>query len=296
VQISLILNILCGFGAAEIAETFLLGRAAVEKRLSRGKRALAKARRLFDLGDAELVSRLDTVHRALYLLFNEGYHGASADDAIRVELCQEAMRLTALLHEHPLAATPVTSALASLMFLHAARLRARSNAAGELTSLVDQDRSTWDDRLAGEGLALLEESATGRGVSSYHIEAAIAAVHAGARSVDETDWAAIVSLYDRLADITRSPVVALNRAIAVGQRDGAEAGIAAIAAIDDRERLASYPFYHAALGEFELRRSRLADARSHFLAALSVARSEAERRLLKRRLRRCGASAIRDGE
>src|SRR5215470_9201221 len=253
VQLALILNILCGFGAAEIASAFLSGRAAIEKRIARGKRVLAGARRLFDLGDAEFEARLATVRRALYLLFNEGYHGASAE-AVRAELCHEALRLVALLAEHPPAATPTTAALAALMCLHAARLPARVDEAGDLSALVDQDRSRWDRRLIAEGLALLERSAAGTEVSPYHIEAAIAAAHAAAPSLEDTDWSEIVSLYDRLLALEPSPVVALNRAVAVGQRDGAEAGLAALAAIADRERLARYPFYPAAFAELERRR------------------------------------------
>src|SRR5215468_4448818 len=137
-QLALVLNILCGFGAGEIAGAFLTGRAAIEKRIARGKKSLAEARRLFDLGDAEFASRLSTVRRALYLLFNEGYHGASAESAVRTELCHEAMRLLALLREHPPAATPTTHALAALLCLHAARLPARLDSAGDLASLVDQ--------------------------------------------------------------------------------------------------------------------------------------------------------------
>ena len=141
---------------------------------------LAGARRLFDLADAEFAPRLSAVRRALYLLFNEGYHGASAESAVRVELCDEAMRLTALLREHPPADTPETTALAALMCLHAARLPARLDAAGDLSPLVDQDRSRWDARLVAEGLALLERSAAGPEVTAYHVEAAIAAAHASA--------------------------------------------------------------------------------------------------------------------
>src|SRR5882672_6479654 len=135
-QVALILNILCGFGASEIASAFLTGRAAIEKRISRGKKVLAGSKRLFDLTDADFPSRLTVVRRALYLLFNEGYHGATGEEAVRVELCGEAMRLTALLREYPAAATPTTSALAALMSLHAARLPARVDSAGDLHSLV----------------------------------------------------------------------------------------------------------------------------------------------------------------
>jgi RNA polymerase sigma-70 factor (ECF subfamily) len=174
------------------------------------------------------------------------------------------------------------------MCLHGARLPARSNV-DRLTPLVEQDRSSWDGRLIAEGLALLEESATGEEASSYHFEAAIAAEHASAASVEQTDWGAIVSLYDRLMGVAPSPVVALNRAIAVGERDGAEGGLAAIAAIEGSERLEAYPFLHAALGELELRRARHADAQVHFQAALELARNGAERRFLRGRVLRCGA-------
>jgi RNA polymerase sigma-70 factor (ECF subfamily) len=283
-QLALILNILCGFGASEIAGAFLVGRAAIEKRIERGKKSLADAQKLFDLGDAEFAARLSTVRRALYLLFNEGYHGASAEAPVRAELCHEALRLVALLREHPPAATPTTDALAALMCLHAARLPARLDSAGDLSALVDQDRSKWDARLVADGLALLEQSATGQEVSHYHLEAAIAATHASARSLEETDWAVIVALYDRLMAVEPSPVVALNRAIAIAQRDGAERGLEALAAIVDRDRLAQYPFYPAAVGELELRLGHAEAARAHFQKALELARNATERRFLEKRL------------
>jgi RNA polymerase sigma factor (sigma-70 family) len=287
-QVALILNILCGFGAQEIASAFLSGRAAIEKRISRGKRVLASSRRLFDLADVEFASRLSAVRRALYLLFNEGYHGASGEAAVRAELCGEAMRLTALLREYPAAATPATDALAALMCLHAARLPGRLDAAGDLSSLVHQDRARWDTGLLAEGLALLERSAAGPELTAYHIEAAIAAAHASARSVEETDWPSIVALYDRLTDVAPSPVVALNRAIAIAERDGAERGLEELHAIAGRARLSSYPFYPAAVGELELRRGNREGAREQFQAAVGLARNATERRFLEKRLRCCG--------
>jgi RNA polymerase sigma-70 factor (ECF subfamily) len=287
VQVALILNILCGFGAQEIAGAFLTGTAAIEKRIVRGKKVLAASTRLFDLEDGEFLARLATVRRALYLLFSEGYHGVSAESAVRASLCEEAMRLTALLREHLPAATPATSALGALMCLQAARLPTRVDSAGDLYPLADQDRSRWDARLLAEGLALLEHSASGDEVTPYHIEAAIAAAHAGARTVAETDWALIVSLYDRLMIIAPSPVVALNRAIAVGQRDGAERGLAELHAIANRERLSRYPFYPAAMGELEKARGNRAAASRHFQTALDLARNDAERRFLEKRLQSC---------
>jgi RNA polymerase sigma-70 factor (ECF subfamily) len=287
VRVALVLNILCGFGAHEIANAFLTGRAAIEKRISRGKKVLASTRRLFDLTDSDFAARLSAVRRALYLLFNEGYHGASAESAVRVELCNEAIRLTALLREYPPAATPETIALAALMCLHAARLPARLDTVGDLHPLLDQDRSRWDDGLVARGLALLERSAVGHDVSAYHVEAAIAAAHASAPTTDETDWTLIVSLYDRLMTIAPSPVVALNRAIAIAQPDGAERGIEELHAIGDRERLSRYPFYPAAMGELELRRGNRSGAREHFRAALALARNPTERRFLEKRWRTC---------
>ena len=286
-QVALVLNLLCGFGAGEIASAFLDGRAAVEKRISRGKKVLAGSRRLFDLSGAEFAARLSAVRRALYLLFSEGYHGASGGPTVRAELCGEAMRLVALLRGHPPAATPQTDALAALMCLHAARLPARMDQAGDLNQLVEQDRSRWDAALLAEGLALLERSAAGTGVSAYHVEAAIAAAHAAAPSLRETEWATIAALYDRLLEIAPSPVVALNRAIAIGQRDGPDAGLHALRSIDDPGRLAHYPFFPAALGEMELRRGEHSAARAHFAAALDLARNDAERRFIEKRLRGC---------
>jgi RNA polymerase sigma-70 factor (ECF subfamily) len=287
VQIALILNMLCGFGAAEIAAAFLTGRAAIEKRLSRGKKVLAGSRTLFDLAQDDFAPRLSAVHRALYLLFSEGYHGASAVGAVRTELCDEAMRLTALLREHPVTATPATNALAALMCLHAARLGGRVDAAGELHALWDQDRSDWDRALIVQGRELLDRSAVGDELSAYHIEAAIASLHADASSLETTDWSAIIALYDRLMAVAPSPVAALNRAIAVAQRDGPEQGIAEIERIVDRERLAAYPFYPAAMGELEARRGNHSLAREYFVKAAALARNETERRFLERRRAGC---------
>ena len=159
-QVALVLNISCGFGAREIASAFLSGEAAIEKRLARGKKLLARSKALFELGGKDLQQRLAAVQRALYLMFNEGYHGGGEDSAVQVELCEEAMRLCALLLGHPLAATPATHALAALMCLHAARLPARTDGAGNLTPLLEQDRARWDQRLIAEGRRLLELSAS----------------------------------------------------------------------------------------------------------------------------------------
>jgi RNA polymerase sigma-70 factor (ECF subfamily) len=286
-QVALVLHMLCGFGVSEVAAAFLSTEAATQKRISRAKKVLAQSKRLFDLAAADFSARLSAVHRALYLLFNEGYHGASPESAVQSDLCKEAMRLTAVLIEHPISSTPATYALAALMHLHASRLPARLDASGQLQSLAEQDRSRWDRDLLSEGRRLLERSAEGAAVSEYHIEAAIAAVHTNAPRAEDTDWQQIVALYDRLLAIRPSPVIALNRAIAIGQHEGPEHGLLEIVAIADGDRLIRYPFYFAALGELELRCQRRDTARAHFQQAVQLARSPMERRFLERRVAAC---------
>ena len=283
-QVALILNILCGFGADEVAAAFLTGRAAMEKRIARGKKTLARSRTLFDLADDEFAPRLSVVRQALYLLFNEGYHGASSRTAVRVELCNEAMRLCDLLCEHAPAATGETYALAALMRLNAARLPARVGEHGEMLSLASQNRALWDAPLIAQGRDLLARAAVGNELTALHVEAAIAATHADATDIADTNWAAIVWMYEQLLRIAPSPVVSLNRAIAIAERDGPALGLAALRAIPDRERLAAYPFYHAAMGEFELRLRNFARAREHFVTSLQCARNSAERTFLVNRI------------
>jgi RNA polymerase sigma-70 factor (ECF subfamily) len=198
-----------------------------------------------------------------------------------------------MLLEHPLGTTPVTYSLAALMCLHAARLPARVDASGNLNSLLDQDRSRWDQELVAEGVKLLELSATGRELTVYHVEAAIAAIHARALRAEDTDWQMIVSLYDTLMMIGASPIVALNRAIAIAQQEGPERGLEEIRAIANSECLGSYPFYHAALGEFELRTRKHAIARDHFRTALALARNPMERQFYEQRIAACERDAVR---
>jgi RNA polymerase sigma factor (sigma-70 family) len=286
-QVALILNILCGFGVGEIAAAFLASVAAIHKRLQRSKKLLAGSRRLFDLGADDFAERLSAVQRALYLLFNEGYHGASAEAVVRTDLCRQAMRLVTMLVEHAPSATPSTKALASLMCLLAARLAARTDDAGDLKGLFDQDRGRWDARLIAEGVQLLADSATGDALSPYHVEARIAALHAMAPAASETPWAEIVGLYDVLMRIAPSPVVALNRAMAISQHEGAAAGLAALHALQGKERLAGYPFYAAALGELELRLGNADGALRHLEEAHRLARNDAERRFIERRIAAC---------
>ncbi len=284
-QVALILHILCGFSVGEIAEAFVSPHATIEKRITRSKKVLATSTKLFDITSAEETSRrLPAVQRALYLLFNEGYHGASTKTAVRAELCREAMRLTAILLTLPLGAVPATFALAALMSLAAARLPTRMDATGNLQTLFDQDRSQWDHGLIDEGMNFLDLSATGTELTEYHAEAAIASIHARARSAEETDWKSIVTLYDKLLSLRPSPIVGLNRAIAIAQHEGPERGLEELGAIADRDRLVTYPFYFAALGELELRMGRHEVACERFRAAMALARSSMEREFFAQRL------------
>ena len=173
------------------------------------------------------------------------------------------------------------------MFLHAARLPSRLDSSGELTLLLEQDRSRWDQRLLAEGQRLLDASATGEELTAYHLEAGIAQLHASARDPASTPWATIVSLYDVLRRVRPSPVVALNRALAIAQSEGPARGLEELHAIGDRDRLAAYPFYSAALGELALRNGQLSAARAHYQAALALARNPVERRFLERRIAAC---------
>jgi RNA polymerase sigma factor (sigma-70 family) len=291
VQVALVLHLLCGLGVDEISSAFLISPAAMEKRLSRGKKLLAESGHLFELTAADFVPRLSAVHRALYLLFNEGYHGASAHTVVREGLCGDAMRLVRLLVDHASAATPATYALAALMWLLAARLPARIDHGGNLKDLFEQDRSLWDEGFLADGMRLLEQSASGEALTEYHIEAGIAAMHATAGSARETRWGDIVELYDVLMRIRPSPVVALNRCMAIAQHQGPAKGLEAVLAIEDASRLEAYPFYPAVVAELELRQGRTEAARDHFAVARRLARNDGERSFLDHRIEECARKA-----
>ena len=290
-QIALVLHLLCGFSVNEIAEAFLGTHAAIEKRITRAKKVLASSTELFDLSDADFVARLCAVQRALYLLFNEGYHGAAAGSAVRVELCAEAMRLAGLLLANPLTSLPASYALNALMHLNAGRIPGRLKASGDFIAFADQDRSLWNRTMLDEGERLLNLSATGSELSDYHVEAAIASLHAASRAADETDWQLIVSLYDTLLQLRPSPVIALNRAVAVSRWKGPECGLEEVVHIANAERLSSYPFYFATLGDLELQRGNLTGALEQFRRAVALARSEQERRFFEQRSNDCSAES-----
>ena len=244
-QVTLILHILCGFSVDEVASAFVSTHAATEKRITRAKKVLAQSKKLFDVERARTNSRRGCrryIARCICCSTRD-ITARRRSRRFATDLCHEAMRLTALLLEHPGAAVPATYALAALMCFNAARLPGRMDASGNLSPLFEQDRSQWNQGLIAEGIRLLDLSAVGTEVTEYHLEAGIARVHALAQRAEETDWAAIVSLYDLLMNVRPSPVVALNRAIAIAERDGAERGLEEIRTIADAERLERYPFY-----------------------------------------------------
>jgi len=289
-QITLTLKVLCGFGTAEIARALMTQEATIDKRLYRAKRKIREERIAFEVpGGPDLSSRLQSVLAVLYLMFNEGYNSSFAEDPIRKDVCMEAMRLGQLLGEHPIGRHPMTAALMALMCFHAARFGARLDEDGHLLTMRHQDRGRWDRRLVGEGFRYLEESASGSEASHVHLEAGIAALHCAAETYERTNWEGIVRLYDHLMTIRPTPIVALNRAIAVGERDGAEAGLAAIGAISDINALEGYHLLPAALGEMHLQLGHLEDARGFFERASALTSSRAERQLLQRKLAECGS-------
>jgi RNA polymerase sigma-70 factor (ECF subfamily) len=289
-QLALVLQLSCGFSEAEIAAALMTSTAAVTKRLQRAKEVVRGSRSLYELADADLPERLASVQRAIYLLFNEGYHGASPEAVVRADLCAEALRLAGLLANHPRTGTTETLALAALLHLHAARLPARLDEHGEPVPFSEQPRDRWDESLISRGLALLGEASCGDTLTPFHIEAAIAAVHATAASTATTPWPQIVGLYDTLLRLAPSPIVGLNRAIAVAEAAGPERGLAELAALDARA-LESYVFYHAALGQLSARAGDRTAAELHFARAIQLARSPMEAAFLTHCAARFGADS-----
>ncbi len=290
-QVALALKTLCGFGPAEIAKAFLTTEAAIAKRLTRAKQRIREAGIRFEIPEgAELVRRLDGVLQSLYLLFNEGYKASSGEALVREDLCSEAIRLTTSLAEHPAGNQPRTHALLALMLLNAARLPARTDSDGNLLRLQEQDRSRWNKALMARGLFHLSQSAAGDEVSEYHLQAGIAAVHCAAADYAVTDWPQILELYDRLVEFDDSPVVALNRAVAVAEVHGPQSGIEAVNAIQNLQSLEAYYLLHAVLGEFEVRLNHPRAAAGHFRKALQLAEIKSERTFLTKRLEACETS------
>src|SRR4051812_4217414 len=283
----LALKVLCGFSTGEIARAFLTSEAAIEKQLTRTKQRIKELDVGFVIPEGpELAERLDGVLAALYLLFNEGYKASAGERLLREELCREAVRLTSLLLVHPAGRTPRSHALLALMLLTAARFPARLDEHGDLLRLDDQDRSKWDRALIERGLMHLADAAEGDEISEYHLQAGIAAIHCTTADYASTDWERIVRHYDALNQIKPSPVIALNRAVAVANLHGPQAGLDAVAKIPNRERLESHYLLHAVIGELHWRLKNDRAAAESFRRALKLAQVGPEQNYLTRMLER----------
>ena len=282
-QVALTLREVCGLTTEEIAQAFLTAAPTLAQRIVRAKSKIRDARIPYQVpSPAELAERLDSVLRVVYLVFNEGYLASAGMELMRHDLSGEAIRLGRLLVE--LLPEPEALGLLALMLLNESRRAARSSAAGDLILLEEQDRTLWNREYISEGLALVERALASRRFGPYSLQAAISAVHAEAATAAQTDWVQIVGLYDVLLRIESSPVIELNRAVAVAMRDGPAAGLALIDAILARGELADYRLAHAARADLCRRAGRTADAVSAYQRALALTRQEPERRFLERRL------------
>jgi len=287
-RVPLALKTAGGFSAAEIARAFLAREAAIAQRLVRAKQRLRAAGPDLALpATPDLPAALDAVLQTIYLTFNAGYAAAEGEDLVRRDIALEAVRLARLVAGHPRTGTPKAHALAALLLLQAARFPTRLDAQGEILLLEDQDRSRWDRGLLAAGLRHLESAGRGADITPYHLEAGIAAAHAVAPSAAATDWRRILHLYDALLAENPSPVVALNRAVAVAQADGPGAGLDALEAVRHHPALQSYPLLHGTRGELLLRLGATLEAAASFRAALALATPEPLRRRLAARLAAC---------
>src|SRR5271165_2340956 len=283
-QVALTLREICGLTTEEIARAFLVTPATLAQRIVRAKAKIRETRIPYEVPTPqELPDRLDAVLQVMYLVFNEGYSAAAGAEVTRAELTGEAIRLGRLLTD--LQPEPEVLGLLSLMLLQESRRAARTSPTGELILLDNQDRSLWNREQIAEGVALLQKALNSRRFGSYTLQAAIAAVHAEAESVAATDWRQIVALYDRLVRIQPSPVVQLNRAVAIAMRDGPEAGLTHIDAVLEHGELANYYLAHSARADMCRRLGRIAEARSSYEKALALTQQEPERQFLQERIR-----------
>lgn len=282
-QLALTLREVCDLTTEEIARAFLTSASTVAQRIVRAKAKIRDARIPYEVpAPAELPDRLDSVLHVIYLVFNEGYSASTGREVTRHDLSAEAIRLGRLLVE--LLPESEVLGLLALMLLHDSRRAARTSAEGDLILLDDQDRSLWNRELIAEGSVLITRALSSRRFGPYTIQAAIIAVHAEAGTAEATDWNEIIGLYDLLVRITPSPVIELNRAVAIAMRDGPEAGLILVDALLAQGELTSYYLAHSARADFCRRLNRITDAREAYQQALNLTRQEPERRFLERRL------------
>ena len=283
-RVALTLREVCGLTTEEIAKAFLISPRTLAQRIVRAKAKIRETQIPYEVpAPQELTERLGAVLQVVYLVFNEGYSAAAGAEVTRAELTSEAIRLGRLLAE--LQPEPEVTGLLSLMLLQESRRAARTSPAGELILLEHQDRSLWNREQIAEGLILLDQALKSRRFGSYTLQAAIAAVHAEAESVAETDWRKIVVLYDQLIQIQPSPVVQLNRAVAIAMCDGPEAGLALIDAVLEHGELANYYLAHSARADMYRRLGRTTEARASYEKALALTQQEPERQFLQERIR-----------
>jgi predicted RNA polymerase sigma factor len=282
--------LLGGLATDEIARAFLVSEPTIAQRIVRAKRNLAEARVPFEVPrGAEFTGRLSSVLQVIYLIFNEGYSATAGDDWMRPELCQDALRLGRILAEL-VPQEPEVHGLVALMEIQASRSRARVGPSGEPVLLLDQDRGRWDHVLVRRGLAALERAEMlGGAQGPYALQAAIVACHARARTGDETDWKRIAALYDELAEITPSPIVDLNRAVAVGMAFGPAAGLELVDVLTDEPTLKSYHLLPSVRGDLLVKLGRSHEAREEFERAATLTRNSRERELLLSRAAACAS-------
>jgi len=292
-RVALTLRLLGGLTTDEIARAFLVAERTIAQRIVRAKRILAEKQIPFEVPrGGELAARLSSVLEVIYLIFNEGYSATRGDDWMRPALCEEALRLGRILAELA-PEEPEVHGLVALMEIQASRARARTGPTGEPVLLLDQDRSRWDQLLIRRGLKALERAENLGGVlGSYALQAAIAACHARARAATETDWGRIAALYGALAAVAPSPVVELNRAVAIGMANGPAAGLALLDTLLGEPQLRGYHLLPAVRGDLLVKLGRLEEARTEFERAASLTRNSRERGVLLARARECGASPV----
>lgn len=284
-QIALALKTLCGFGNREIARALLTTEVSVAKRITRAKQRLRdEGVEPSDLNEEQIRERLSHVQAVVYLLFNEGYSSTTADKPIREELCEEAVRLALVLAEHCLTAGGDTAALLALLLFHGARLDARIDDCGAILLLKEQDRNAWNHRLIREAFRWFEQANKGPHITRYHAEAWIASEHCRARTFADTNWNNIAHGYDLLCQIEPSPIHELNRAIAIGHRDGPEAGMAAFAAIEPGSLASDYYLWHATHADLARQVGDVEAARTSLRTAWKLAPTNAEKELISRKL------------
>lgn len=293
-QIALALKTLCAFSIAEIAKAFLTTEENINKRLVRARKNIRDDKIGFEIPKgAELERRLNTVLETIYLLFNEGYSASKGDDIIRYELCEEAIRLAKMIADNKIIQQKENVlALLALMYLNVSRFNARQDGEGNILTMAEQDRSLWDTNFKETGLAYLNEAAKNNNIGFYHILAAISAHHCIAADFDSTNWQAILSLYDLLVEIDKSPLVLLNRAIAVFKVSGAEKAIIDLERIEDMPLLKTYHLLYSTKAEFYIQLKQYSKGADYLKKAIEHSSLQSEKSLLKKKLELCNKEII----